>query len=70
MRTEPLGADEAKSLEARTAAPPSFAAAPERAPRRLGPLEPLHSNPARTARPQTPEKLVLRRPRCLLAAVY
>ena len=56
-------------LEARTAAPPSFAAAPERAPRRLGPLEPLYTNPARTARPSTPEKLVLRRPR-QLAAVY
>ena len=56
-------------LEARTAAPPSFAAAPERAPRRLGPLEPLHANPRAQARPSTPEKLVLRRPR-LLAAVY
>jgi len=56
-------------LEARTAAPPSFAAAPERAPRRLGPLEPLHSNPRAQARPLTPEKLVLRRPR-QLAAVY
>ena len=57
-------------LEARTAAPPSFAAAPERAPRRLGPLEPLYTNPARIARrPSTPEKLVLRRPR-QLAAVY
>jgi hypothetical protein len=56
-------------LEARTAAPPSFAAAPERAPRRLGPLEPLHANPRAQARPSTPEKLVLRRPR-QLAAVY
>ena len=56
-------------LEARTAAPPSFAAAPERAPRRLGPLEPLHANPRAQARPSIPEKLVLRRPR-LLAAVY
>ena len=55
-------------LEARTAAP-SFAAAPERAPRRLGPLEPLHANPRAQARPSIPEKLVLRRPR-LLAAVY
>ena len=55
-------------LEARRS-PRAVAPPPERAPRRLGPLEPLHSNPARTARPQTPEKLVLRRPR-LLAAVY
>jgi len=52
----------------RAAAPP-----PERAPRRLGPLEPLDANPARIARGSrptpAPEKLVLRRPR-LLAAVY
>ena len=55
-------------LEARRS-PRAVAPPPERAPRRLGPLEPLYPNPARTARPSTPEKLVLRRPR-QLAAVY
>ena len=55
-------------LEARRS-PRAVAPPPERAPRRLGPLEPLYTNPARTARPSTPEKLVLRRPR-QLAAVY